>query len=264
MSAPPKRRSRVKGGGSYRKRGLPIASSDKRITIFFVLMAFVVSIASGRALLLQGIDASSNAQAAAQQLERSQVLKADRGVIVDRNGQVLAETQPAFQVIADPVSIASNGYDPNAMTAKQKEKAAQAPQSIAEILERYLGGKAEDYLKQLTNTRREDGSPNQYELIMRKVSAALYQQMANELKEGGWYGIYPVPDPVRYYPNGTLASNVIGFVNYDDEGASGLGTARTTSCAAWTASRPTSRRAMARSRWVTAPWSSRSTGRATN
>lgn len=221
MSAPRNRR-RVKGGGGYRKRGLPIASADKRITIFFIVMAFVVSIGSGRALLIQGIDASSNAQAAAQMLERSQVLKADRGVILDRNGQVLAETQPAFQVIADPVSIASNGYDPDHMSDEQRAKADQAPEAIAEILERYLGGKAEDYLVQLTNTRREDGGPNQYELIMRKVSAALYQQMAEELKAGGWYGIYPVPDPVRYYPNGTLASNVIGFVNYEDQGASGL------------------------------------------
>lgn len=225
MSQAPRSRprsSRVRGGGRYAKRGLPIASTDKRITIFFVLMAFVVSVASGRALLLQGIDASANAQAAAEQLTHTQTLKADRGVIVDRNGQVLAETQPAFQVIADPWSIAHNGYDPDNMSAKQREKAEQAPRAIANILVSYLGGSVDQYLPQLTNKRREDGSPNQYELIKRKVSAALYQQMAAELKEGGWYGIYPAPDPVRYYPNGSLASNVLGFVNYDDQGAAGL------------------------------------------
>lgn len=59
------------------------------ITLFFVLMAMVFSAAAGRALLLQGIDAPANAQAAAQQLTRTQELKADRGVILDRNGQVL-------------------------------------------------------------------------------------------------------------------------------------------------------------------------------
>ncbi|MGB3955467.1 MAG: penicillin-binding protein 2, partial [Brooklawnia sp.] len=176
----------------------------------------------GRALLLQGIDAPANAQAAAQQLNRTQVLKADRGVILDRNGQVLAETQPAFQVIADPWSISSNGYDRENMTAEQAAKARQAPGAIAAILATYLGGRKSDYLRQLTRVRNDDGSPNQYELIKRKVSAALYQQMATELKNGGWYGIYPATDPVRYYPNGTLASNVIGFVNYEDQGAAGL------------------------------------------
>ncbi len=185
-------------------------------------MAFTISLASGRALLLQGIDASANAQAAAEQLTRSQVLKADRGIILDRNAQVLAETQPAFQVIADPWSISSNGYDPEHMSAEQTAKAKQAPAAIAEILARYLGGGADDYLPRLTNTRRADNGPNQYELIKRKVSAALYQEMAAELKAGGWYGIYPVSDPVRYYPNGTLASNVLGFVNFEDEGAAGL------------------------------------------
>lgn len=214
--------SRVRGGGAQRSHSLPIASTDRRITVFFVAVAFVVSIASGRALLLQGIDASANAQAAAEQLTRSRVLKADRGLILDRNGQVLAETQPAFQVIADPWSIASNGYDPDNMTAEQRAKADRAPAAIAQILSRYLGGSKDDYLAQLTHARREDGRPNQYELIKRKVSAALYQQMADELKAGGWYGIYPAPDPVRYYPNGTLASNVLGFVNFDDEGAGGL------------------------------------------
>ncbi len=202
--------------------GLPIASTSKRITVFFVFVAVMISLASGRALLLQGIDASANAQAAAAQLSQSQVLKADRGVIYDRNGEVLAETQPAFSVIADPYSVSTNGADPDHMTTDQRTKAEQAPAAIAEILARYLGGSKDDYLKQLSRTRNADGGPNQYELVARKVSAAVYQLMADELNQGGWYGIYSAPDPVRYYPNGTLASNVLGFVNYDDEGAAGL------------------------------------------
>lgn len=205
-----------------RRKGLPIASTDRRITVFFVFIAILISVASGRALLVQGIDAEANAQTAAEQLSQSQVLKADRGVIRDRNGQVLAETQPAFSVIADPTSIATNGYDPDHMTDEQKQTAAQAPEAIAELLVKYLGGDKDEYLEKLTTTRAEDGSPNQYELIARKVSAAVYQKMSNELTENGWYGIYSSPDPVRYYPNGTLASNILGFVNYDDEGAAGL------------------------------------------
>lgn len=217
-------RPRKSMGSSRRSQRtqLPIASTNRRITIFFVFVAVLLSIASGRALLLQGIDASAYAQTAAAQLNQSQVLKADRGVIYDRNGEVLAETQPAFSVIADPYSISSNGADPDHMTAEQRAKAEQAPAAIAGILVKYLGGSKDDYLKQLSNARTSDGGPNQYELIARKVSAAVYQQMTAELDAGGWYGIYSAPDPVRYYPNGTLASNVLGFVNYDDEGAAGL------------------------------------------
>ena len=161
-------------GKNSRRRtrpGLPIASTNKRITIFFVFVAIMISLASGRALLLQGIDADANAQAAAAQLSQSQVLKADRGVIYDRNGEVLAETQPAFSVIADPYSISSNGYDPDHMTSDQRAKADKAPAAIAEILVKYLGGNKDDYLTQLTDTRTADGGPNQYELIARKVTS---------------------------------------------------------------------------------------------
>lgn len=199
-----------------------IASSAKRINAFLIVMAIFVTILAGRAVQVQGIDAAANAQAAAEQLTRTQILRAERGDIVDRNGQVLARSMPAFMVIADPWSISTNGYDPASMSEKQKAKAKQAPEAIAGILMRYLGGSKDDYLPKLTRATHEDGSPNQYEVLKRRVSAALYQQMAAELKEGGWFGIYPVDDPVRYYPNTALASNVIGFTNFDGEGAAGL------------------------------------------
>ncbi len=200
----------------------PLASTQKRITIFFLFVAFLISIATGRAVLLQGIDASANAQAAAEQLTRSRVLKADRGLILDRNGQRLAETQPAFMVIADPYSISTNGMDPDAMDDEDRAKAMKAPEEIAKILVRYLGGKASDYQPKLEAKRNRDGSPNMYEVLRRQVSADIYQQMSTALKDGGWYGVYAQPDPVRYYPNGQLAANVIGFVNGEGEGAGGL------------------------------------------
>ena len=35
------------------------------------------------------------------------------------------------------------------------------------------------------------------------------------------HGVYLEPDSKRYYPNGTLAAQVIGFVNADNDGAYG-------------------------------------------
>lgn len=196
--------------------------AERRVTISFLLVSIVFSLLAGRALLIQGIDADSNAETAAALLRHKEVLKADRGVIVDRNGTVLAETQPAFQVIADPYSISTNGYDPSTMTDAQKQRAEQAPQAISEILARYLGGDAATYREKIGAGFDEDGNRRQYVLLARKVEAAVYQQMAGELSEQGWFGVYSSPDPIRYYPNGTLASNVLGFVNGENEGAAGI------------------------------------------
>lgn len=205
-----------------RRPKLPGRIAERRVTISFLLMAFVFSLLAGRSLLIQGIDADSNAETAAALLRHKEVIKADRGVIVDRDGTVLAETQPAFQVIADPYSISTNGYDPSAMTDKQKAKAAEAPQAISEILARYLGGTAQEYKDKIGPGFDEDGNRRQYVLLARKISANIYQQMTSELADGEWFGIYSSPDPIRYYPNGTLGSNVLGFVNGENEGAAGL------------------------------------------
>ncbi len=196
--------------------------AEVRVTIFFLVMAFLFSLLAGRALLVQGIDAGSNAEKAAAMLRHKEILKADRGVIVDRNGTVLAETQPAFQVIADPYSISTNGRDPSSMTEEQKDTAARAPRAIAEIAARYLGGDPADYLNKIKDPMDADGNRRQYVLLARKVGAAIYQQMVSELTAQGWFGIYSAPDPIRFYPNGTLASNVLGFVNHENEGAAGL------------------------------------------
>ena len=37
-----------------------------------------------------------------------------------------------------------------------------------------------------------------------------------------WYGLFAESDPLRTYPNRTLASNVVGFVNGEGKGAAGL------------------------------------------
>ena len=201
---------------------LKLASSARRINVFIVLFAMAISVLAWRAISIQGIDANANAQAAAEKLTQTKTIKAKRGELVDRNGVVLAQSQPAFSVIADPTSIITNGYNPASMTDEQAEKAKKAPEAIADILISYLGGKKDEYLPKLENTTNEDGTPNRYVVIKRKVSADIYRQMAEKLKEGGWYGIYSVDDPVRYYPNGTLASSVLGYTNFEGDGAMGL------------------------------------------
>lgn len=211
-------------GTSRKPIHFPVASSDRRITAFFLIMVLLIAYAAATAVRVQVVEADDLARAAAEQLTQTQVLPADRGLILDRNGQHLAETQPAFLVAADPTFIATNGViDPGQMTDEDRQKAEQASGEIAKILVRHLGGKAADYLDAITRTTNPDGSPNRYVMLKRHVAADDYQQMADELADQGWDGgIYSLDDPVRYYPNGSLAANVLGFVNADGEGASGL------------------------------------------
>lgn len=205
-----------------------IASADRRITVFFLAMALLLVYSAANAVRIQVISADALAQEAADSLEYVQPLPADRGLILDRNGQHLAETQPAFMVVADPMDILTNGViDPGKMTDEDRAKAERAPEEIANILVRYLGGSTTDYLEKLQQATRPDGTPNRYQVLKRKVAADDYRQLSLELADAGWRGIYAVDDPVRYYPNGQLAANVLGYIGYvgdnpNPQGAAGL------------------------------------------
>ncbi|WP_407928986.1 peptidoglycan D,D-transpeptidase FtsI family protein [Aestuariimicrobium ganziense] len=195
-----------------------MAKPERRLNVALVVLIAVMVAFTGRAFVLQAWDAQAYAAEAAAKMKASNTLVAQRGQITDRNGQVLAATQPAVRVVADPLMISRNGVDSRiTMTKKQKAKAEAAPGEIATILAKYLGGDAAEYKAQLTDLSRKH-----YVVIARQVPAWTYQKMRQEIADGGWLGIYKEDDPIRIYPAGDVASNVVGFMNAEGKGAGGL------------------------------------------
>ncbi|MFZ0531501.1 MAG: penicillin-binding protein 2 [Propionicimonas sp.] len=201
-----------------RAKRLPVAPSVERLRMLLIAIAVVFSLAAGRAVQVQAIDASNVAEEAADQITVTRDLPAFRGEITDRNGEVLAMTTDTVKVIADARMIATNGRMNAEMTTKDREVAASAPQLIADLLVRFIGGTAADYLPKLTAT----GKGQSYQLIAKKVSSATYRELALAMTAAGLVGLRSESNPTRVYPNGTLAANVVGFLKEDGSGASGL------------------------------------------
>lgn len=186
--------------------------------------ALLLSVAVVRAVQLQGIDSQAFAAEAAAKMQSSRDLPATRGSITDRNGAVMAATEPAMIVSIDPDMIRTNGADKRyPMSAAKQEEAAAAPSAVADILVKHLGGRRSTYLS-LINT-----PDSRYEVVARKVPAAVYTAIQADLKLGfdgegkrPWYGVFGDPDPIRVYPNRSVAANVVGFVNAEGKGAAGL------------------------------------------
>jgi len=59
-------------------------------------------------------------------------------------------------------------------------------------------------------------------VVARQVSAAAFDQLLSDVKGADLIGIYKENAPTRRYPGGTLASNVLGFVDADGVGRGGL------------------------------------------
>ncbi|WP_338037399.1 penicillin-binding protein 2 [Nocardioides zeae] len=178
-------------GPSLRRTGAR-GSVQLRLRIGLVLIAMVVSLFAARLVQLQGIDPGQYAAMAAERGTRTVTLPAARGDIVDRDGDPIAVSVTGLMVIADP-SLTSD----------------EAPQ-IARILADGLGV---DYFSTLDRLRT-DGS--RYEYIARRVPATTALDAVAAVKEAGLGGVYTEQDPVRDYPAGEVAANLVGFMGTDE------------------------------------------------
>ncbi|MDF1487909.1 peptidoglycan D,D-transpeptidase FtsI family protein [Tessaracoccus caeni] len=214
-----------------RRARLQLGRPTVRIRALLVVFGVLLSGIAVRGFMLQALDSQAYASTAAERMQRTVELEAARGAIVDRNGVVLAETEPAMVVSIDPYMINTNGADERyPMSENKQEEAKAAPHAVAEILAKHLGGRPETYLELISKKFRDDGkTKNQYELVKRAVPAHTYTQLQADMKAGidgdgerPWYGVFGDPDPIRVYPNRSVASNVVGFINAEREGAAGL------------------------------------------
>lgn len=215
MSRPLDRFFAPKSSKKKSQRRLPLAPSVPRLRILLIMVAVTISLLAGRAIQVQAIDASPVAIKANDQNTLTRTLPAMRGTVTDRNGEILAYTQDTVAVTVNPRMVATNGRMNAEMTPKDKEVAAGAPPKLAAILAQYLGGSPQDYLPKLT-------ASNAYQPIKNGVPAATYRALRQAVSDAGLVGVEGTSQPTRSYPNGVLASNVVGFINAQGVGSAGL------------------------------------------
>ncbi|GAA2101029.1 penicillin-binding protein 2 [Microlunatus panaciterrae] len=184
-----------------------MGDSGRRLRMVMLALAIAVSLCAGRLVQLQGFDSSALAATSASQLTRTLPLLPSRGDITDRNGEVLAATEPAVAITADPVHTAPHAAE------------------ITTVLLKYLELDRTKTMAALTkpNTR--------FVYVAKKVPAATYTKIAAELTDLDLYGIFRESDPIRTYPAGAVGSNIVGFVGADGQGLAGLEYGRNTELA---------------------------------
>jgi cell division protein FtsI (penicillin-binding protein 3) len=174
---------------------LPLASAPRRLHVLLIAIAMALSLCAGRLLQLQGFDSSSYT---ADALTRTLPLLPARGEITDRNGVVLASTQPAVAVTADPTLTAPRAAE------------------FAGVLAGHLGMSQAELMPLLTKTG------TRFVYLKKKVPALSYAALAAELSSRNLRGIFRESDPIRTYPNGSVGASVVGFVGADGDGLAGL------------------------------------------
>lgn len=180
-----------------RKNVKSVKSKNLLICMFIIFAILLLLIL--RLAYLQFIKGPDLKEAANRQQSTNRVISAKRGNIYDSTGKLLAASASV-----DTVSI-----NPSKIKKENKEKVAKAFSEIFEL----------DYEETLAKVN----STSSFETIVKKVEKDRITKLQEWMKETETYsGINIDEDVKRYYPYGTLASNLIGFCNTDNDGQEGI------------------------------------------
>jgi len=181
-------------------------SSELRLRFGLIVLAMVISVFGVRLVQLQGLDPKAYAAKADAEGLVTVPLPATRGAITDRNGVALAESVSGLMIVADPV------------------RTDEHAEEIASILANRLDL---DYFDLLAKLRKDPARPGaRFAYVARRVPATAAKAAVDAVDKAGFKGVDTRLDPVREYPAGDVAANMVGFMKVPGEAGTGGGLER--------------------------------------
>ena len=166
-----------------------------RIRFIFVIVLIMFSAIIIRVFYIQVIDYNKLNDLADNLWSRNLPITADRGLILDRNGKILAENITTVSLVLIPNQI---------------ENKELVTKDLANILNVSYDEMYEHVNKRTSIERvHPEGRQLSYE-IAEKISNLNYD------------GVYLVKESKRYYPYNNVLSHVLGYVGIDNQGLSGI------------------------------------------
>jgi len=161
-----------------------------RLRIGLLVIAMLLSLFGARLFQLQGVDPNAYASRAEQSGLVSIELPAKRGRILDRNGVPLAQSVAGLMIVADPTRTTPHA------------------EAIAKILAERLHLDYFDLLAKLTKKNDQV----RFVYVARRIPSTLASSVMEELKKHEYAGLDTRSDPLRTYPAGDVAANMVGLI----------------------------------------------------
>lgn len=215
---PRKEHSAKQQAGSARERAnRTILGRTMILMVLCGVVLFVPLIATLYQLMI--VDHDKYEEMAISNQTRSTTLTASRGVIYDRNMNIMAASSTVETIFLDPNAIerAEKEEEEKRLAAKPDYNPNRSAYFIAKGLSELLDVDREFVLEQAADTAFY------YKVIKRKVPEQTAQRVRDFINENDLTGLINLEmDSQRYYPYGSLAGQIMGFVRTDNVGAEGL------------------------------------------
>jgi len=168
---------------------------DSRIKLVFIIIIILFIFIILRVGYIQLIDYKKLYNLAKDLWSRDLIIEADRGLITDRNGVVLADNLTTASLILIPNQI------------KDKDMVSEKLSSILGVSKEEM----DKHVKKETSIER-----------VHPEGRRLSNDISDKISELDLDGVYLVKESKRYYPYGNMLSHVLGYVGIDNQGLSGI------------------------------------------
>jgi cell division protein FtsI/penicillin-binding protein 2 len=180
-----------------RSKSRPDVSSGRALFVA-AFIGFWMLLVCFRLVQLQFSQHEGLANRARQQQQNSIETTPQRGELLDRQERQLARSIQTVSLFLDP-----DGLDEPTLERNAKQLAQS------------LGLKYADLAKEF---REAHAAQRRFLWIARRLDADL----GNKIVAMNLPGVHPQLEPKRYYPNGPLASHILGYVGLDGQGLGGV------------------------------------------
>ncbi|MGM0548349.1 MAG: penicillin-binding transpeptidase domain-containing protein [Bacillota bacterium] len=170
----------------------PKNSVKNRVMFYFAILFILFTILALKLVWIQIINSAEYQHKALNQRVSKFIVNSERGIIYDNTGRKLAVSLPAKTVVALPDNII---------------KAEKTAAELASLLD-------QDYKTIYRRITSEAAAI----FLQRKIDENLYQK----IKAKNLEGITFTEESKRYYPEGELASHIVGFTGIDNNGLNGI------------------------------------------
>ena len=180
--------------------------AHNRIRALIFLLALAMFVFGLRLVQVQAVQAGDYRMRAVNEMENTKSLPAPRGEITDINGIAFARSVAATSIVVDQTQITN-------------------PTRVAAFIAPILDMPVAQVQASITGKRK-------WNMVYQNAKPALWQKLTQSISQfNSQYpamspdriiGFFPERGYIREYPSGSLIASLVGFVNRDGKGATGL------------------------------------------